>query len=160
MMAPQQMQQLLSPNQLHALIQQKQQALLLQQVTTQESRYNVTEPSKTELWSICIYLALFSDSWWCVADCQTNHPLNYCGMCSWAVLWLISFPCRSLALTLCRFILTPAGYSSPASVFCFGFSRLHLSSVSLFVSRRSDPWGCSVFIQLLYYQFNTSCVDP
>jgi len=32
MMAPQQMQQLLSPNQLQALIHQKQQALLLQQV--------------------------------------------------------------------------------------------------------------------------------
>lgn len=35
---------------------------------------------------LCIYIVLCSDSWCCVADCKTNHPLNYSGMCSWAVL--------------------------------------------------------------------------
>ena len=35
---------------------------------------------------LCIYIVLCSDSWCCVADCETNHPLNYSGMCGWAVL--------------------------------------------------------------------------
>ena len=48
---------------------------------------------------LCIYIVLCSDSWCCVADCETNHPLNYSGMCSWAMLWLISFP-PSLSLAL------------------------------------------------------------
>lgn len=49
---------------------------------------------------LSIYIVLCSDSWRCVADCETNHPLNYSGMCSWAVLWLISFPPISPSLFL------------------------------------------------------------
>lgn len=95
-------------------------------------------------------LYLYSDSWCCVADCETNHTLNYSGMCSWAMLWLISFP--SLSHSFFSSLLVDSGSLQSATLF------QHLVSVSRSLAGSSPLQFNS--IQFNLFQFNSIQFNP